>query len=95
LATIGEVAVSGTPPVSDGLHFVLLSDIVGRNREPSWAGPFCLWIGLEGEKIVFSFFSENLNSAVICIDLRKIIRANNLMKIFVYAFYDALYLEKL
>jgi hypothetical protein len=68
---------------------------VGRNREPSWAGPFRLWIGPEGEKIVFPFFSKNLNSAVICIDLRKIIRADKLMKIFVYAFYDALYLEKL
>jgi hypothetical protein len=51
------------------------------------------WAG--GRENSFSFFSKNLNSAVICIDLIKIIRANKLMKIFVYAFYDALYLEKL
>jgi hypothetical protein len=56
LATIGEVAVDGTPLVNDGLHFGLLSDIVAQNREPSWVGPFRLWIGLEGEKIVFPFF---------------------------------------
>jgi hypothetical protein len=55
LATAGEVAVGGTLPVSDGLHFGLLNDIVGQNREPSWAGPFRLWIGSEEAKTSFSF----------------------------------------